>query len=131
LKTVSLVVDQAGSTLQALQQQAKVPDSQMVTPLVVSPPSPPAAGVPSRIRSTLAIAIGGAGLAILAGVIVDVMLLRWKSRRKRRNQVVPPTVAGVDGSRAETDIANWTVADVNTGAGRHTAAAGDVSTDGR
>jgi hypothetical protein len=85
-KTVALVVEQTGSALQTLQQQASVPPDQMVTPLVVSPPSPPAEVMPSRIRSTLAIAIAGAGLSILAGVVVDVLLMRWKKRRRARRK---------------------------------------------
>jgi hypothetical protein len=130
-KTISLVVDQAGATLRTLQQQANVPDSQMVTPFIVSPPSPPAEGVPSRIRSTLAIAIGGAGLAILAAVIFDVLLLRWTSRRQRRIRAAQPTTAGPGGPDADTEAVNRAVADEDHGADLTAASAGEVTTDGR
>lgn len=128
-KTVALVVDQAGPALQALQKQANVPDSQMVTPFIVSPPSPPAAGVPSRIRSTLAIAIGGAGLAIVAALIIDVLLLRWKSRRQKRNESSTPT--GVD-QGVPTEIAQTEPEATHPDSERVTnTAAGEVASDSR
>ena len=60
-KTLELVLQQAEITLRTLQQQAQVPDDQMVAPFVVSPPSAPAAGMPTRTRSTIAIFVAGAG----------------------------------------------------------------------
>ena len=95
-KTVELVVAQADSTLRTLQQQASVPDDQMVKPFVVSPPSAPAAGMPSRTRSTIAVFVAGAGLAILVGLVVDVLLTRWKARRQKRQQVQAQTADGPD-----------------------------------
>lgn len=85
-KTVELVVAQADSALRTLQQQARVPDSQMVTPFVVSPQSVPAAGMPSRTRSTVAVFVGCAGVAILVGIVADVLLSRWGARRRKRQQ---------------------------------------------
>jgi hypothetical protein len=95
-KTVELVVAQADSTLRTLQQQASVPDDQMVKAFVVSPPSAPAAGMPSRTRSTIAVFVAGAGLAILAGLVVDVLLMRWKARRQKRQQTRVQTADGPD-----------------------------------
>lgn len=46
--TMQLVTAQAEETLRNLQQQAQVPDAQMVRPFMVSPPSTPAAGMPAR-----------------------------------------------------------------------------------
>jgi hypothetical protein len=96
LKTVELVVAQADSTLRTLQQKANVPDAQMVTPLVVSPPSAPVAGMPSRIKSTIAIFAAGVGIVILAGLLVDVLLMRRKARRQERPQTRVQTTDGAD-----------------------------------
>jgi hypothetical protein len=85
-KTVELVIAQADPTLRTIQQQAGVPDDQMAKAFVVSPASVPAAGTPSRLKSTISIFAAGAGIAILAGVVVDVLLMRWKARRQIRGQ---------------------------------------------
>jgi hypothetical protein len=91
-KTVELAAAQTDPVLRTVQQQAGVPDDLMVKALPVSPPSPPAAGVPSRTRSTIAVLVAGAGAAILAGVLVDVLVMRWKARRRnRRQETVPAT----------------------------------------
>jgi hypothetical protein len=95
-KTVALVVAQTAPTLLKLQQQASVPDDQMATSFVVSPPSVPAAGMPSRTKSTIAVFVAGAGLAILIGVVVDVLLMRWKPRRQKRHQKRVQTSDGAD-----------------------------------
>ena len=93
-KTVELVIAQADSTLRTLQQQARVPDDQMVAPFTVSPPpSVPAAGMPSRTRSTISIFVAGAALSVLIGTMVDVFLVRRKSRAQKRRQVEVDTVA--------------------------------------
>jgi hypothetical protein len=83
-KTLELVVAQAEVTLRTLQQQAQVPGDQMVAPFVVSPPSVPLAGMPSRTRSTIAIFVAGAGLAVLVTVLVDALLTRHKAKRRQR-----------------------------------------------
>ena len=44
------------------------------------------AGMPSRTRSTITVFVAGAGLAILVGLVVDVLLMRWKARRQKRRQ---------------------------------------------
>jgi hypothetical protein len=95
-KTVELVVAQAAPTLRTLQQQASVPEDQMVTSFVVSPPSLPAAGTPSRTKSTIAVFVAGAGLAILVGVVADVVLMRWKPRRQKRQEKRVQTADGAD-----------------------------------
>jgi hypothetical protein len=82
-RTLELVIAQADVTLRALQQQAQVPEDQMVMPFVVSPPSTPAAGMPARTRSTIAIFVAGAGLAVLVTVVMDALLVRRKARRVR------------------------------------------------
>jgi len=93
-KTVELVIAQADSTLRTLQQLAGVPGDQMVAPFTVSPPSVPAAGMPSRTRSTIAIFVAGAGLSVLIGTVVDVLLMRRKSRAHWRRQGEVDTAAG-------------------------------------
>ena len=95
-KTVELAAAQADPTVRALQQQAGVPEDLMVKAFVVSPPSAPAAGMPSRTRSTIAVFIAGVGLAILFGVVVDVLILRWKARRQKRRQARVKTADGPD-----------------------------------
>jgi hypothetical protein len=82
-RTLELVITQADVTLRALQRQAQIPEDQMVTPFVVSPPSTPAAGMPARTRSTIAIFVAGAGLAVLVTVVMDALLVRRKARRVR------------------------------------------------
>jgi hypothetical protein len=95
-KTVELAAAQADPTVRTLQQQAGVPEDQMVKAFVVSPPSAPTAGMPSRTRSTTAVFIAGAGLAILFGVVVDVLILRWKARRQKRRETRVQTADRAD-----------------------------------
>jgi hypothetical protein len=83
-KTLGLVLEQAKVTLRTLQQQANVPEDQMVTPFVVSPPTPPAAAMPSRTRSTIAVFVAGAGLAVLVTVLADALLTRLNAKRRKR-----------------------------------------------
>jgi hypothetical protein len=82
-RTLELVIAQADVSLRTLQQQAQIPETEMVTPFVVSPPSTPTAGMPTRTRSTAAIFIAGAGLVVLLTLIVDILLLRRKAKRVR------------------------------------------------
>lgn len=90
-KTVELAVAQADPVLKKLQQQAGVPDDQMVTAFVVSPQSEPWPAMPSRTRSTIAVFVALTGLAILVGLLTDVLLVRWGARRrKRRPEVAEP-----------------------------------------
>jgi hypothetical protein len=89
-KTVAAVVAQADPVLRNLQLQAGVPEGQLVKALVVSPPTPPQIGIPSRMRSTIAIVAAGIGFAVVVAVLLDVILLRrkvrfWKSRGAARN----------------------------------------------
>jgi hypothetical protein len=83
-KTLELVTAQADVTLRNLQHQANVPDDQMVTSFVVSPPSSPAAAMPSRTRSTVSLLVAGLGLSILFAVVLDVVLTRMSNRRKSK-----------------------------------------------
>jgi hypothetical protein len=83
-RTLELVIAQADVTLRALQQQAQVPETEMMTPFVVNSPSTPSAGMPSRTRSTVAIFVAGAGLVVLLTVIVDTLLIRLIRRKAKR-----------------------------------------------
>jgi hypothetical protein len=85
-KTVELVAAQTDSVLRNLQQQAGVPDDQMAKGLMVSPPSVPLAAVPSRTRSALYLAVVGAAISILIGVVVDVFLMRRRAKVRVRAQ---------------------------------------------
>jgi hypothetical protein len=82
-KTVSTVVAQVEPILRNIQLQAGVPEGQMVKALVVSPPSPPLVGIPSRTQSTVVIAVGGAGISVLLALVVDVFMLRRKVRKAK------------------------------------------------
>jgi hypothetical protein len=83
-KTLDLVVAQVQVSLRNLQEHAQVPDDQMVTSFVVSPPSEPMGAMPSRMRSTIAIFAAGAGLSVLLAVLLDVILTRRKSKVLQR-----------------------------------------------
>lgn len=85
-KTLELVIAQSAETLRNLQHQARVPEDQMVAPFVVSPPSTPAAGMPARTRSTIAIFVAGFGLSVVVTVLVDMMLSRRRQRIEARSQ---------------------------------------------
>lgn len=82
-KTVELVVAQADEIVKNVQKQAGVPDSQLVGTTLVSFPGKPTGAMPSRIRSTASIFIGGLGLSIVTGVVIDMVLLRRRARRSR------------------------------------------------
>lgn len=81
-RTVQLVTGQADSALHAIQQQAGIREEMMVRGLVVSPPAPPGMGVPSRTRSTAAVSVAGVLLAVIVGVLADVLLSRPPARRR-------------------------------------------------
>ncbi|SDE15769.1 hypothetical protein [Rhodococcus tukisamuensis] len=85
-RTLGLVIAQTEITLRTLQEQARVPNDQMVAMFVVLPPTAPVAGMPSRLKSTLAIFIVGAGLSVLVTVLIDVLLTRRRSRAQQRRQ---------------------------------------------
>lgn len=91
-ETLQLVITQADSTMRTLQHQARVPDDQMVEPFVVAPPSTPAAGMPSRTRSTIAIFVAGVGLSILIATVLDVLLTRLKTHLRQRRQRPAETI---------------------------------------
>jgi hypothetical protein len=86
LLTVQQVVTQANPLLQRLQQAANVPPDQMVTAFLVSPPSTPTAGMPSRIRYSVGVGLAGICVAVLAAVLAD-MLVKWWRARRRSKQV--------------------------------------------
>ena len=93
-KTLELVLGQADGALRDIQAQAQVPTNLMVAPFVLSPPSAPAAGMPSRTRSTVAIFLAGAGLSVLMTVVADLLLNRLKSRMWQRRRTQPEAAAG-------------------------------------
>jgi len=84
-KTLDLVVNEFGVALRNIQQQAGVPEDQMVTPFVVSPPGEPAAAMPSRTQKTILRIGTGLALTLLLTVLVDVLLVR----RRRRIEAGP------------------------------------------
>ena len=92
-RTLELVIAQADKTLRRLQQQARVPEEEMVTPFVVSPPSVPTAGMPSRTRSTVAIFVAGAGLTVIATVFADILLSRLSAAMRRRRSAAAEVAA--------------------------------------
>jgi hypothetical protein len=94
-RTLELVIAQAEGSLRTLQQQARVPEDQMVATFVVSPPSAPAAGMPSRTRSTIAIFVAGLGLSVVVTVLVDVLLGR---RRRQRIDAGPQATSAAEGA---------------------------------
>jgi hypothetical protein len=85
-KTVELVAAQVDAALRSVQQQAAVPDDQMVRAFPVSSPGEPVQAMPSRTQSAILIIAAGAGAAVLIGVVLDVLLMRWKVRRQNRRQ---------------------------------------------
>lgn len=93
-RTLELVLGQADGALRDIQAPAQVPTNLMVAPFVVSPPSAPAAGMPSRMRSTVAIFIAGAGLSVLMTVVADLLLTSLKSRMRQRRGTQPEAAAG-------------------------------------
>jgi hypothetical protein len=104
IKTVEAVIAQADSTMRNLQAQAGVPDGQMVQTFMVSPPSQPAAGTPSRTRSTISIFLAGAGLSVLIGTVIDVVLMRRKPRAQKHRYGDGNTAAGANPTPPQQDI---------------------------
>ena len=85
-KTLGLVTDEVTASLQSIQQQAGVPAEMMVASFVVSPPSRPVAGMPSRTRATASVFVAGLGLTVLVTVLVDVLLVRRRKPKIRRRR---------------------------------------------
>jgi hypothetical protein len=102
-RTLELVIAEAQDTLKSLQEQARVPQDQMVGTLLVSPPSTPTPAVPSRMKSTLTIFIAGGGLAVLVTVLADVLLTNVKSRLQRRRQAQSEAAEEPDSAHLPTD----------------------------
>jgi len=90
-KTVELAAAQADAILMQIQQQAGVPDSEMVRAIRASPPKA-TEGMPSRNRTALLMIAFGAGLAILAGVVVDALInkvRRWRREPRPSSHAAP------------------------------------------
>ena len=98
-KTVEAVVKQTDSVLMGVQQQAGVPDDLMVRALPTSAPGSAVPVMPSRTRSAVAILAAGIGLSVLAGVVVDWLLLRRSGRRKKVVQSLDQNSADQGGMR--------------------------------
>jgi hypothetical protein len=115
-RTLELVIAEAQDTLKALQQQAGVPNDQMAHTLLVSPPTTPSAGMPSRMKSTITIFIAGGGLAILVTVVADVLLTKYSSRRQRRRMTRADVAIPVTGHSSpqldQSESASATTGDV-------------------
>ncbi|MBS1692087.1 MAG: hypothetical protein JST91_07695 [Actinobacteria bacterium] len=120
--TVNLVIAQAEPTLRTLQQQARVPDDQMVELFVVSPTSAPAEAMPSRTRSTIAIFLAGAGLSVLVTVLADVFLVRRRARIEKRHEEQAATAEAGSGPPGPEDGTH--PADIDGHDGRAPAAEG-------
>jgi hypothetical protein len=104
-KTLEVVIKEFGATIRSLQQQAGVPDEQMVNTFVVSPPSDPAAGMPSRTQRTVLRFMTGLALTILITVLVDVVLVRRRRRRIKAGPQAPPAADGPSPDRTRSDVA--------------------------
>jgi hypothetical protein len=102
--TLALVSNEADVTVRQLQRQAGVPDDQMVASFVVSPPSTPAAAMPSRTRSTVVIFGAGVGLSVLLTVAVDLLLTRRKSRALRRKLTQADETSGPGPTHVGNDV---------------------------
>jgi hypothetical protein len=102
-RTLELATTQAQQTLETLQEAARVPEEQMVTTFVVAPPTPPAGGMPSRMKSTLTIFIAGAALSILFTVVFDVVFIRVKGRLDERRRARAEAAAVPATTPAEHD----------------------------
>lgn len=93
-KTLEVILAQTQVTLRSLQQQAQVPEDQMMTPFLVSPPGVPTASYAARFPSTAQRFLAGVALSILLTVLVDVLLTHRKSRTQERQQVLVGASAG-------------------------------------
>jgi hypothetical protein len=101
-KTVELAAAQADPALKTLQQQAGVPDDQMVKAFSASPASPPAEGTPSRTRATVAVFVAGVALSVLLGILADLLLKRFQPiRRSRRQTIDSPSGQASERRRAD------------------------------
>lgn len=85
-RTVELVTEQAGLVTKQLQQAAGVPVDQMVTSLVVSPPSQPVAGSSGRLKATLGVLLIGVAAAVLITVITHLLSLRMPHLLSKRQK---------------------------------------------
>lgn len=83
LATVTAVVQQADPVVRRVQQQAGVPDGEMVRMFVVSPPGQPIPGTPTRTRTAVSVLLTGIALSILLAVVADAVISRWSARRRR------------------------------------------------
>ncbi|TSD94467.1 hypothetical protein FOS14_20850 [Skermania sp. ID1734] len=110
-KAVDLVAAQAGPKLQAVQQQAGVPPSQMVTAFAVSPPSAPVATMSGRMRAVIIVCAAGVGIAIVVAVIIDLIVLRLRARsqksRHTRRRTLPPSGNGTAAHPPQKAMADW------------------------
>ncbi len=102
--TLDLLVAQSAVTVRTLQQQAHIPEDQMVTPFVVSPPRTPSAGYPTRMRSASLRFLAGVGVSILLTVLVDVLLTRRKSRAQQRKQALVEAATGPNPTHSPNEV---------------------------
>ncbi|MGW5301122.1 hypothetical protein ACWEQV_23040 [Rhodococcus aetherivorans] len=94
-KTIELVAAQGVPTMRALQQNAGVPEDQMLIPYATLAPGEPTAAMPSRTRSTLAIFVACAGLSVVLTLLFDLLAKRFgRKRRIRAHTAVPDSPAG-------------------------------------
>ena len=101
-KSLESLVVQSGAALLSLQQQAQVPADRLVSAIVVSPPTRPVAGMPTRTRSTVSMAAIGAGIALVVTVLFDLIVRRMTAFRRKGKPDSPTRIAPPD---VEADIA--------------------------
>lgn len=90
-RTVELASQQADSILANIQQQAGVPDSQMVRAIKASSPKT-VEGMPSRNKTAALMLMLGAGLAVVAAVAFDYLMIglrRLRGQRRTPDSPVP------------------------------------------
>ena len=86
-KTMELVVAQADPALRMVQERASVPPDQFVKAIIGTPPTKPQAAMPSRTKSAISIVVAGIAFSMIAALISELLLNRWKSKRNQRSSV--------------------------------------------
>lgn len=84
-RTLTLVTQQAQTTLKQIQEGAGVVAVTQATTYPVRPPTAPEARKPGRARTTVAIFVVGFALSVLISVVADVMI----TRRRRTDADAP------------------------------------------
>lgn len=86
-KTVELASQEVQPILDQLQRAAGVPEDQMVKAIPAAAPTA-VMGTPSRGRKVISTVFAGGCIAIVSGVVADVLILRRRRRRTSETVVV-------------------------------------------